>query len=161
MAFFLIVFHIKNSYTDLPHPENVIQAICYYSGIGWWIRGFLSECPHNYWYEWYIPTLLVLYAVFPFLYKKSVKRLCFLTLLWFIIGCLLVVVPILSNHFGYQNVVFNSISQLHWSYQRVPIFILGIILFKYNQNYQDESNEMDLRNDKVTKIMDLFNGGGI
>lgn len=131
MAVFLLVFNIKNSLTGEPHPTNFIQAICYYSGIGWWLRPFIETDPHNYWYEWYIPTLLVLYALFPMLYKYSCKKLIRHIIVWVFAGSSLIILSsVLRNFYGVSNYITNSLSQLHWSYQRVPIFLCGVLIYK-------------------------------
>ena len=78
--FFLIVIHLVGSLLDYPHPKTLIQNLCWYTTIGWWINGFFKD-PYCYFYEWYIPTLILFYAFAPILYKCSKKRLLTIMLL--------------------------------------------------------------------------------
>lgn len=113
--FFLIVVHFVGSWLDWPHPKTLFQGLCWYSTIGWWINGFLSD-PYCYFYEWYIPTLILFYAFAPILYKCSTKSL-------FTIMALSTILSLMFSYFGILETIY-------WSYQRVAIYVEGFLFYK-------------------------------
>ncbi len=102
---------------ELPfyYPRGYIQILLWYTGIGYWINGLL-ENPLCCYYEWYIPTLLLFYLITPFLYKRKTAMLFLL----------LIMSVIISFIFSY----FEFLYSLHLSYQRIPVFILGFIVYR-------------------------------
>ena len=96
------------------YPHSILQYLCYYSGVGWWF--FHNEPFGIYYYEWYIPTLLLFYALFPLLYRQSNKRLAAL------MGALMIAGVLLSY--------YHINDRLFLSYFRPPVFIAGIFLYR-------------------------------
>ena len=96
------------------HPQNLFQYLCYYSGIGWWF--FHNEPYGIYYYEWYIQTLLFFYIFTPLLYKLSNAKILSIYILSIICSVILL-------RLGIDN-------RLSLSYERIPTFIFGIILYK-------------------------------
>lgn len=96
------------------HPHSILQGICYYSGAGWWL--YHNEPFGIYYYEWYIPTLLLFYTLFPLLFRQSNRKLAILLLTTMAAGALL----------AYYHV--ND--RLFLSYFRPPVFIAGIFLYR-------------------------------
>lgn len=107
-------------------PNTIAQCLTWYSGIGYWISDFLTN-PDGYYYEWYIPSLLAFYLVTPFLYKQKSFTLILLTIVSVIISI------ILSNH--------HILYSLHFFYQRIPIFLLGLLSYRMIQIPQNPSIE--------------------
>ncbi|MBR6640088.1 MAG: acyltransferase [Muribaculaceae bacterium] len=105
---------IINILLENNHPQNLFQFLCYYSGIGWWF--FHNEPYGIYYYEWYIPTLLLFYIFTPLLYKLSNTKIITIYILSIICAVTLL-------RLGIDN-------RLSLSYERIPTFISGIILFK-------------------------------
>lgn len=101
---------------DLPFyvPDSVAKCVTWYTGIGFWISSFVFG--NGWFYEWYVPSLIVFYIVTPFLYRKSNIALTILFLFFFVIGYLL-------NQ-------FNLLKEIHFFYNRIPVFILGIITYR-------------------------------
>lgn len=97
------------------YPHDCVQILSWYTGMGYWFNGILDN-PLCYYYEWYIPTLLLFYLVAPFLYKRKTSTLYFL----------LIIVLILSLLFSCFEILYS----LHLSYQRIPIFIWGFIVYR-------------------------------
>lgn len=91
------------------YPRNFIDIICWYTGIGYWINGCF--------YEWYVPTLLLLYLIFPFIYKLSNRSL------WGI----LILITVLTLSFYYWEFLFN----IRLSYTRLIAYILGVLFYRY------------------------------
>lgn len=108
------------------HPRSFVEGLFYYSGIGWWISGLYEE-PRFVSYEWYTPTILFFYLIFPILNKSSIKTLF----------CILFFALCLSYYCSENRILYS----LHLTYQRIPIFILGIIYFRYIVHYPFMSNE--------------------
>lgn len=112
LTLFLVIANIRR--TDC--PESISDLILYFSGIGWWVNG-LFEVPRQVYYEWYVPTLLLFYVTMPLLYKRSSRTLMYLFL----------VASFLSLALSY----FDIFPSIYWSYQRIPIFILGVLFGKW------------------------------
>jgi peptidoglycan/LPS O-acetylase OafA/YrhL len=96
------------------HPHNISQFLYYYSGLGWWF--FHNEPFGIYYYEWYIPTILLFYLLIPWLYRWSNKVLL-LSLILAITG-------------GVLLSFFHIEERLNFSYFRVAAFIYGILLYR-------------------------------
>lgn len=106
------------------YPHNLVQLICYYSGLGWWL--FYNEPFGTYYYEWYIPTLLGFYLLVPLLYKTNKKKIIYL----FITS--IVCISILLYFKIDERLVDLSIV-------RIPMLIYGVILYKiYNKEYDEQ-----------------------
>ena len=112
--FLITIMLVVNIVLQRNHPHNLFQIICYYSGAGWW--AFHNEPFGIYYYEWYIPTLLAFYLFIPLLYKLSNRRLAILLILS-IVGVLFL------DYFCISP-------RLSLSYQRIPTFIYGILLYR-------------------------------
>ena len=83
--------------------------------------GFFLPYLHHEVIYWYIPAILLLYAIFPFIYKKKeviLKYYCVISLLSFLIYS--VVLLYLRSH-CYPTYSTGLIA-------RVPIFMLGVVL---------------------------------
>lgn len=141
--FFLIVVHLVGLSLDYPHPKTLFQGLCWYSTIGWWINGLFSD-PYCYFYEWYIPTLILFYAFAPILYKCSIKSLF----------TIMVLSTILSLIFSY----FGILETVYWSYQRVAIYVEGFLFYKLIKNHSlgRFSKKMLLASFSVGVILLLF-----
>lgn len=96
-------------------PHTFTQCLTWYTGLGYWIGEFVSN-PENYYYEWYVPSLLVFYAAFPLLFKQKTKILFALTVLF----------TILSHFLSTNHILYTW----HFFYQRIPVFMFGIISFR-------------------------------
>lgn len=118
----ITIMLIVNILLHRSHPQSLLQYICYYSGIGWWT--FYNVEYGIYYYEWYIPTLLMFYLFTPLLYKLNNKRIILLFAASIIAASLL-------RHYCIAI-------RLSLSYERIPAFIYGIILYKM---YCGEMNE--------------------
>lgn len=112
---------------ELPfyHPHTPTQMICWYTGIGYWISGFVNGQKYEYFYEWYIPTLLLFYVFAPLLFKQSKRSLIVL----FVLS--IVIVELMS----YYEILYY----LHFSYQRIPIFILGFIICHFSSAKENKT----------------------
>ena len=103
------------------HPQTLFQYICYYSGLGWWF--FSHETPHVYWSEWYVPTILVLYLVIPYIYKLNNKAL-FINFILFLLG-------------GGLLTHYEIASSLAITYVRIPALIYGVLLYRWYKMEQE------------------------
>jgi len=122
LLLFLIVVHLVGIWLDYPHPKTLIQNLCWYTTIGWWINGFFKD-PYCYFYEWYIPTLILFYAFAPILYKCSKKSLLTIMLMS----------TMLSLIFSF----FGILETIYWSYQRIAIYVGGFIFYKLIKKHVD------------------------
>ena len=96
-------------------PHTILQCICWYSGLGFFISDFVSE-PRCYHYEWYVPSLLFFYAITPFLYKQKTR----------ILVILFIAVVVIT----YLLRFFNLLPNLRLFYLRFPAFIMGIFVYR-------------------------------
>lgn len=119
--FVLLLVHIagvacNHFLPDLPFhvPDTIIKCFTWYTGIGFWISSFVPG--EGWFYEWYIPSLLVFYIFTPYLYKKSNAVLLVLFMLFLAMGYVLSQYGILTN--------------IHFFYHRIPIFIMGILCYR-------------------------------
>lgn len=109
----LCMMHMLSIVTHLPHPYTPLQLMCYYTGIGYFLQPLFDNPVCVYYYEWYIPTLLVFYLSAPFIFKLRCRFLAGLI-------ALTVAIALLLNH--------TSIGQFYYmSYTRVPVYILGFL----------------------------------
>lgn len=104
------LIHILHAPDDYwPHPHNFIDILSSFSTVGFWIPGCL-------WYDWYIPSLILLYVIFPFFYIIIEHNKC-----W----GLLCLIP--SLYITYSSSTFP------WYYScliyRLGGFIYGILFF--------------------------------
>lgn len=121
----LIIIHVLGVVVlryrpDLPFhiPHSFSQFICWYTGIGFYIANIFNlEEKTSYYYEWYIPSLLLLYLITPFLYRQSNK----------VLGVLLIVALIA----GQMIISYYNVYLLSLFITRIPIYILGILAFRY------------------------------
>lgn len=93
-------------------PHSIWECVQWYTGIGWWIGGM--------YFEWYMPTLILFYLLSPFINKLNNSKL----LLCFILS---IIAGILLHAFG-------LLEHIYMSYQRIPVFLMGFILYrKYSE----------------------------
>lgn len=114
---------VVNILIERNYPHNLVQLICYYSGLGWWL--FYNEPFGTYYYEWYIPTLLLFYFLVPLLYRMNKKNIIYL----FVTS--IVCIFILQYFKIEERMVGLSIV-------RIPVLIYGVILYKICNNEYDE-----------------------
>ena len=105
------------------YPHNLVQLICYYSGLGWWL--FYNEPFGTYYYEWYIPTLLLFYFLVPLLYRMNKKNIIYLFVTS--IFCIFIL-----QYFKIEERMVGL------SIVRIPVLIYGVILYKICNNEYDE-----------------------
>ncbi len=96
-------------------PHSILQSICWYTGIGFFISDFVSQ-PLCFYYEWYVPSLLFFYSITPFLFKQKTKVLVFLFFASIVISYILF--------------YFNLLSNLGLFYFRIPAFFMGILFYR-------------------------------
>ena len=114
----LISFHfsLDTHFDTVPH--NVWQSITWYTGLGYWIVNFVPvETPLEWFYEWYVPALLLFYFITPWLFKQ--KNIVLIA----IILVALVINPYIVDHLPYNN-------SLQLSLFRIPIFLVGILYYR-------------------------------
>lgn len=110
----ITIMFVINIILQRDHPHSLFQIFTYYSGLGWWF--FHNEPFGIYYYEWYIPTLLTFYFFAPFLFRLNIKKLYLL---------------LIASVFCTIYLDYYSIEpRLSLSYQRIPVFIYGVILYK-------------------------------
>lgn len=66
LAVIIIIKFFKAPDGYLPYPHNLWEAFTAYTTIGYWIHEAL-------WYDWYIPAIVLLYLLFPLLFKVLQK----------------------------------------------------------------------------------------
>lgn len=92
---------------DFVYPNTFIDCIYWYTGLGF----YLNTCS----YEWYIPSLLLLYFISPLIYKISRYTL-------YIVIPISIVIYTLNHYYGFQH--------LDILFERIPVFLLGFLYFK-------------------------------
>lgn len=104
----------------LPHPQNCIDWILYFSGLGYFLQNcFVDSSVFVRYYEWYIPTLLLFYLLAPIFANLSIKKN--------VVILLVSVIAILGINHYYFSETFSL------SYARVPIYIIGFIGYKLSK----------------------------
>lgn len=102
-------------------PQSIYQILSWYTGLGYWIANIFDLSDKTSWYyEWYIPTLLLFYLVTPFLYKRTNKTII-----------ILLVILLITGQLAITN--YNT-NYLVLSITRVPIFLMGILFFRFIDN---------------------------
>lgn len=91
------------------YPKTLPEMLCWYTGVGYWLDGCC--------YEWYVPTLLLFYIIFPVFYKLSNRNLWIILLLG----------TIVAMYMYYNELFFHA----RFSYTRLIVFILGILFYRY------------------------------
>lgn len=90
--------------------DSIIDYFFRYSTLGFWIGGI-------YW-EWYIPSIVLLYLISP-IFKYILDKEYFLLLL-----CLCILILAISFYIIYQ---INILDRLHFFFiYRIPAFVLGM-----------------------------------
>lgn len=109
-------------------PQDIRQYFTWYTGLGYWIINFVPvRAPHEWYYEWYIPTLLFFYLITPWLYKQSSKMLIAIVLLVMIINPYII------------DIIYNK--NLDSFLFRIPIFLFGILYYRMKvRNFQFQRN---------------------
>lgn len=149
MWWLLITFLlIVNILIGRNYPQNILQFICYYSGLGWWF--FHNEPFGTYYYEWYIPTLLLFYLLVPLLYRMNKKNIIYL----FVTS---IVCIFILQYFKIEERLVNL------SIVRIPMLIYGVILFKiYNKEFNEHISHRYLTISSVIGlVVFLLSLGGV
>lgn len=94
---------------EFEYPKTPFEYFTWYTGIGF----FINQCH----YEWYIPSIMVLYIMTPMLYRMNITQLL---LTMFPLG---IILPIFLG-----SCMF--LPHLHIITSRLCIFVLGIIFYK-------------------------------
>lgn len=89
-------------------PHSLFECLEWYSGFGWWLGGM--------YFEWYMPTLIFFYVLSPFIYKLSNNA---------ILSCIIISIII-----GIMLHAFGLFEHIYMSYQRIPVFLMGFILYR-------------------------------
>ncbi len=97
-------------------PNTVLKCLTWYTGLGFWISDFVDG--DGWYYEWYVPSLLMFYVFTPFLFKKKRSLLVFMILLFTILGVVFA-----------SETLYKYMFKTHFFYQRIPIFLLGILYY--------------------------------
>lgn len=95
-------------------PDSILKCFTWYTGLGYWISDFVTG--KGWYYEWYVPSLLIFYLFTPFLYKK--KK-------WILIAILGSILAI-----GFLLNYCKILHHLHFFYLRIPIFVLGLLYYR-------------------------------
>lgn len=100
------------------HPHSLIQSLYYYSTLGWWCH---PQGLHVYYYDWYVPTIVLFYLLFPLMakYACNVRRAVILTIASFAVS---IACTWLYDIYDGENFLFLS-------FTRLPVFALGILLY--------------------------------
>lgn len=99
----IIVFH-----------DTILQYLFRYSTIGFWIGGA--------YFEWYVPSLLLLYLLAPFLKQAGLKWQSALAVLFLVIGFLIL---------GHEELIDGV---HYFLLYRVPAFLYGMICAQWLKN---------------------------
>lgn len=127
--FFLISVLAISIIVGKLHPSGIFEFLCYFTGLGWWLNGLFDNALFVYYYEWYVPTLLFYYAIFPFFFFMSRRTLLFLT----------IIVSI-----GIEIMLRDNLCpSLHLSYPRLLSFMIGILSFRYIFENSSKNKRID------------------
>lgn len=126
----ITVFLIFAVFNNGIHPRNIFEGLLYYTGAGWWINGCFDNFRYVA-YEWYVPTLLLFYILTPMLIKLKNR------VLWIMLICC----ALIAGWLSYTGLL----SSIYWSYQRLPIFIFGIIYYRHIVQYNQLGNNTHKR----------------
>jgi hypothetical protein len=116
----MIVVVIVSALTSLPRPSTISQFFLYFTGLGYWVSGYYDDFDNAcqvYFNEWFIPTLLALYLVFPVLQRMNKKVTVVIT-----VAVLLVTNILLALSFSHS---------IDLSYPRLLSFLIGIATYKF------------------------------
>lgn len=94
---------------EFNYPHTISDLFGWYTGIGF----YLNTCS----YEWYVPTILLFYCIAPILFYCSDKSI---VLIW-----LFALILYVANH------SCEILPHLDIFFERLPVFILGFIFFRY------------------------------
>ena len=95
---------------DFVYPKTFLDSIYWYTGLGF----FLNTCC----YEWYIPSLLLLYLISPYIYRCSRYTL-------YVLIPMCAIIYVLNHFFGFQH--------LDILLERLSVFCLGFLYYKENK----------------------------
>lgn len=104
-------------------PDNLLKCFTWYTGVGFWISDFTTG--KGWFYEWYVPSLLAFYLFTPYLNKRSNSILFLLFVVFFVIGYL----------FRLHNILINT----HFFYNRIPVFIIGLLYYRLMMKQNNEA----------------------
>lgn len=93
---------------------SLSEAILKWTTIPFWFRGT--------YFDWYIPSIIILYILSPFLYNWNNKN-------WesFILVCMFI--PFFVTFFLInQGILANNDLRLSFSFARIPIFCMGMLI---------------------------------
>ena len=117
---YMVVVVIVSALTSLPHPSTISQIFLYFTGLGYWVSGYYNDFDNAhqvYFNEWFIPTLLVFYLIFPLLQKMNKKVTVVIT----------VAVLFVTN----IRLVLGFSHSIDLSYPRLLSFLIGIATYKF------------------------------
>lgn len=99
------------------YPHSVLQYISFYTG-GW---GFFFTRDRSYWFEWYVPTQLLFYLLFPLIiaFATNFRRAV----------VALIVAMLISVGLAYWYTISGDESLRFLSFSRLPIFVLGVVIY--------------------------------
>lgn len=104
-------------------PTSVFQILSWYTGLGYWIANIFDfQDKLSWYYEWYIPTLLLFYLFTPFLYNRTKIQI--------------VVLIFILIFLGQITILLFGLPFLALSITRAPIYLLGILFYKFLDNSQ-------------------------
>ena len=112
---------VSSVFLSLPHPRDIGEFLLFFSGVGYWLQGVLHASVRVVYFEWYIPTLLLFYTLFPLLVKRRSL------LLFAILGMWEIVVWYSTTAAGAE--LPQEIRDL--SVPRVSIFIYGLLYYRF------------------------------
>lgn len=116
----ILSLHFKPD-TNYAFPHSIAQYFTWYTGLGFYVCQLLDlDTPDEWYYEWYVPAAFFFYLLTPWLYRQKSILLVFLFSV-----CLIA-------FWGGHN---SSLRVYFWLfYQRIPVFILGIIFYRIMVN---------------------------
>lgn len=113
--FFLLLMELRLHYCNSKFaPMGVLPHVLYYTGVGWWLNPIMHD--RSCWYEWYVPTIMLLYMLFPVINKLSTKKIKIL-----LFASVIIVLGLSA---------LNLRDSLNQSYSRIPAFLFGILCYR-------------------------------
>ena len=106
----------------LAYPHTLLQYLSYYLG-GF---GFFFTPDRSYWFEWYVPTQLLFYLLFPLIafYATSLRKSL----------VALAVAIVVNMGFAYWYHAAGDEGLRYLCFSRLPIFTLGVVLYHAIRN---------------------------
>lgn len=101
------------------HPANIGEFLLCFFGIGYWVQSAFDRPLWVVYYEWYVPTLLLFYILFPLLFKCKAPFL----------GAFLVMTEVLV-WYCYNNHGFLPWEITWLTLPRFSVFLYGILYYR-------------------------------